>query len=223
MYKCQIALRYRYADIGCRRQLLRASGDQFAQTRFADRRPALIDRVYIRRIQVHADHLMAAVRHHRSQHGAQLPQSDDRNIHFATFDVSMIWIQDCRCHGLDRKNANKAPSLAKSREFRQFCFVDQLVPSGTASRNTTQPASINSAVLTCPKCKSCNFTLSQRKSWERPFRILLIRAFRCRSCGQRSLLYYGPPFAIRLPEPLREASLTLHRHLKAYFRRVRVS
>lgn len=71
------------------------------------------------------------------------------------------------------------------------------------------------AVLACPQCDSPNVALSQRRFWERPLRIVFIRAFRCKACARRSLLYYGPDFT-PLWNQLRASAVSLRRSAKQH-------
>jgi hypothetical protein len=72
-------------------------------------------------------------------------------------------------------------------------------------------------VLKCPQCDSCALLFSHRRLWERPLRLFVIRAFRCRACNTRALIYYGPDFAGLAVQRFRSAARAAHAILRTVF------
>ena len=69
-------------------------------------------------------------------------------------------------------------------------------------------------VLTCPRCGSLISHLSRRRFWERPFRLVFVRAFWCKSCEGRSLLYYRPDFGCEFVRVFRRVSTPFRGYLE---------
>jgi hypothetical protein len=72
-------------------------------------------------------------------------------------------------------------------------------------------------VVKCPHCDSCTLSPSRRRLWERPLRILLIRAFRCRACDTRALIYYGPNMIEIASQKFRFVTRAAHAILRTVF------